>query len=68
MKKILTGVLMSAFFFVPSAQAGQEAKPEQPAPRHRFLNLSLYYPVSLNRSKLDTANLSLSLLYGHLGR
>jgi hypothetical protein len=27
----------------------------------------LFYPVSLNRSKHDTANLSLSLLYGRLG-
>jgi hypothetical protein len=54
-------------FLVPSAPAGQEAKPKQPAPRHRVLNLSLFYPVSMNRSKLDTANLSLSLLYGHLG-
>jgi hypothetical protein len=67
MRKILIGLLIIGLFLVPSAQAGQGAKPEQPAPRHRFLNLSLYYPVSLNRSKLDTANLNLSLLYGHLG-
>jgi len=67
MRKMPSVVLISMLFLVPSAQAGQEAKPEQPAPRHRFLNLSLFYPVSLNRSKLDTANLSLSLLYGHLG-
>jgi hypothetical protein len=67
MQKKLIGVLIIGLFLVPSARAGQEAKSEQPAPRHRFFNLSLYYPVSLNRSKLDTANLSLSLLYGHLG-
>ena len=67
MRKISSVVLISMIFLVPSARAGQEAKPEQPAPRHRFLNLSLFYPVSMNRSKLDTANLSLSLLYGHLG-
>jgi len=67
MRKILIGLLIIGLFLVPSAQAGQEAKPEQPAPRHRVLNLSLFYPVSMNRSKLDTANVSLSLLYGHLG-
>jgi len=64
---MLSVVLISMLFLVPSAQAGQETKPEQPAPRHRFLNLSLFYPVSLNRSKLDTVNLNLSLLYGHVG-
>lgn len=67
MRKMWIGVLIIGLFLVPSAWAGQEAKPEQPAPRHRVLNLSLFYPVSLNRSKLDTANVSLSLLYGHLG-
>jgi len=67
MRKMLSGILISVLSLIPSARAGQEAKPEQPAPRHRFLNLSLYYPVSLNRSKLDTVNLNLSLLYGHVG-
>jgi hypothetical protein len=68
---MMAGVLISALFFNPFARAGQEAQKEteaeQPAPQHRVLNLSLYYPVSMNRSKLDTANISLSLLYGHLG-
>jgi hypothetical protein len=68
MRKMWIAVLIIGLSLVSSTQAGQEAKPEQPAPRHRFLNLSLYYSVSLNRSKLDTANLNLSLLYGHLGR
>jgi hypothetical protein len=67
MRKIGVVVLISFFVFVPAARAGQEAKPEEPAPRHRILNLSLFYPVSLNGSKSDTANLSLSLLYGRLG-
>ncbi len=67
MRKIRVGVLISFFLFVPAARAGQEAKPDEPAPRHRVLNLSLFYPVSLNSSKHDTANFSLSLLYGRLG-
>ncbi len=67
MRKILIGVLIIGLFLAPPARAGQKAKPEEPAARHRVLNLSLFYPVSINRSKLDTANISLSLLYGHLG-
>lgn len=67
MRKIWIGALIASFFIVPSARAGQEKKTEEPAPRHRFLNLSLFYPVSLNRSKHDTANISLSLLYGRQG-
>jgi len=67
MRKIWAGFLISFFFFVPAAPAGQEAKPGEPAPQHRVLNLSLFYPASLNRSKYDTANISLSLLYGRLG-
>jgi opacity protein-like surface antigen len=67
MRKIWIAVLISSFLAVPSARSGQEEKPEEPAPRHRVVNLSLFYPVSLNRSKHDTANISLSLLYGRLG-
>jgi hypothetical protein len=66
MRKIISGFLIIGLFVVPRALTGQEAKPEEP-PRHRFLNLSLFYPVSLNRTKKDSANISLSLLYGHLG-
>ncbi|MGB7297185.1 MAG: hypothetical protein WBC70_16510 [Candidatus Aminicenantales bacterium] len=70
MKKIWSGV--PAFFIIlaslafPAGQETEQERPE-PEPRHRFLNLSLFYPVSTNQSKHDTANLSLSLFYGHLG-
>ena len=53
---------------VPRIRAGQEAKETEPFERrHRAVNLSLFYPVSLNKSKQDTANVGLSLVYGHLG-
>src|SRR4030066_142071 len=67
MRKVSTGFLMLVFLLAPAVRAGQEAKPDEPPPRHRVLNLSLFYPVSMNRMKQDTANISLSLLYGHLG-
>src|SRR4030042_5984782 len=67
MRNVSTGVVMLFFFLAPAAQAGQEAKPDEPPPRHRVVNLSLFYPVSMNRTKQDTANINLSLLYGHLG-
>lgn len=67
MRKASIWTVTAALSLILTALAGQEAKPEQPAPRHRVLNLSLFYPVSLNRSKLDTVNLNLSLLYGHVG-
>jgi hypothetical protein len=67
MRKTWIQLILSFSLLIPAARAGQEAKPDQPAPRHRVLNLSLFYPVSLNRSKCDTANISLSLLYGRLG-
>ena len=68
-RKIWILFLLASFLIVPFARAGQEEKkkPDEPAPRHRVVNLSLFYPVSLNRSKKDTSNISLSLLYGHQG-
>lgn len=67
MKKRRTAILILALLLVPGARAVQEAKDEPPSPRHRPVNLSLFFPVSTNRSKQDTAKVSLSLLYGHLG-
>jgi len=67
MRKIFSGLLIVGLSFTPLARAGQEEKPVEPPPRHRVLNLSLFYPVSMNQTKKDTANISLSLLYGHLG-
>ncbi|MFZ2053473.1 MAG: hypothetical protein WAU81_04675 [Candidatus Aminicenantales bacterium] len=68
MKKAWSGILAVAFVLISSAAlAGQEVKPEQPAPRHRFVNLSLFYPASTNRSISDSADINLSLFYSRLG-
>jgi hypothetical protein len=70
MKKAWSGVLAAVLVLISSAALiGQEAKPDegQPEPRHRFLNLSFYYPASTNRSLSDSADIQLTLLYGRLG-
>ncbi|MBN1272293.1 MAG: hypothetical protein JXB26_08485 [Candidatus Aminicenantes bacterium] len=35
--------------------------------KHYVFNLSLYYPISLNKTKNDTVNVNLGLLYSHVG-
>jgi hypothetical protein len=37
------------------------------SPRHHVINLSLWYPVSINKTKHDSANINLTLLYGRIG-
>ena len=36
--------------------------------RHYPFNLSLFYPVSINRSQRDSVNINLTLIYGRVGR
>lgn len=36
-------------------------------PRHYPVNLSLWYPLSINRTQHDSANINLTLLYGRMG-
>ena len=36
--------------------------------KHYFFNGSIYYPFSINQNKFDSANINLSLIYGHVGR
>jgi hypothetical protein len=68
MKKALSWIVVAWILVLFSiARAGQETEPEQAKSRHRFLNLSLFYPLSTNSSKLDTADVNLTLLYGRMG-
>ncbi len=70
MKEAWRGILASILILTSTAAlAGQEEQPEQkaPEPRHRFLNLSFYYPVSTTTSLADSAAIQLTLLYGRLG-
>lgn len=67
MKKALSWAMALMLLFTTQALKGQEPESEEPAPRHRVINLSLFYPLSLNNSKHDTADVSLALFYSRLG-
>jgi hypothetical protein len=57
------------FLSVLSLQILAQEKEEEPIllPRHYAVNLSLWYPVSINKTKHDSANINLTLLYGRIG-
>ncbi len=57
---ILTAALFLSVF-VPDLLSEQRG-------RHLFFNLSIYYPFSINKSKNDSTNINLSLIYGHVGQ
>jgi hypothetical protein len=46
---------------------GQVFAQEEEEGKKYSVNLSLWYPVSINKTKHDTVNLNLSLLYGRVG-
>jgi hypothetical protein len=52
--------------FISFAWAEEKAK--EPPGKHHLFNFSIYYPLSINKSKNDSVNLNLSLVYGHVGR
>jgi hypothetical protein len=47
--------------------AQEEGQDLSYTPRHYPVNLSLWYPVSINQTPHDSANLNFSLLYGRMG-
>lgn len=65
---ILILLFLSPISFYLQAQ-DQDKKDEETiqSPRHYTLNLALWYPTSINRTKHDTADISLTLFYGRLG-
>ncbi len=66
MKKIVTTVL-ACLLLLSIPISAQEKEREEQQGVHRFINLSLFYPVSLNQSPYDHVNLNLSLIYGRVG-
>ncbi|MFC2158523.1 LA_2272 family surface repeat-containing protein [Acidobacteriota bacterium] len=71
-KKLQISIILLALPFIClSVLAGvQEDEWEDEAAvegKHYLVNLSLYYPISINQSKHDSVNLNLSLIYGRVG-
>jgi len=68
MMKKLAAILLFASCMVMGGRLLAQEDDEPLEGRHYFVNLSLYYPISINRSPYDGANLNLSLVYGKVGR
>jgi hypothetical protein len=64
---ILFMTLLSVSNLILFAQEEGEEEKSAYSPRHYPVNLSLWYPVSINRSLDDSANLNFTLLYGRIG-
>ncbi len=64
---ILILLFFSSITFHLQAQEQENEEEIALSPRHYVLNLALWYPVSINRNRHDTADISLSLFYGRLG-
>ncbi len=65
----IIAILSLALLGVSSLQLSAQEEEAEPSlsPRHYPVNLSLWYPVSINRSPHDSANLNFTLLYGRIG-
>ncbi len=68
MLKISRAMLCVVLFAVMGIQGWAQGQDVPDEGRHYFVNLSLYYPISINRSPYDSANFNLSLIYGRVGR
>jgi hypothetical protein len=62
-------ILSLTLLCVSNLQLSAQEEEEKPSfsPRHYPVNLSLWYPVSINRTQYDSANLNFTLLYGRMG-
>ncbi len=68
-KKILTLFMIISLLGITANSFAQEEDEEieEIKGKHYVVNLSLYYPISLNKTKNDSVNLNLGLLYSHVG-
>ncbi len=69
MKRVAIVLLIMFAFLINQGQVfAQEDKEEEKEEGKKYtVNLSLWHPVSINKTKHDTVNLNLSLLYGRVG-
>lgn len=59
--------ILSLHFGLAQEESEEQPQKKEPKSRHYFLNASIFYPLSINKTKNDTANINLSLFYGHIG-
>jgi len=64
---LLVVLMMFALSLPVLAQEGEEEEDVQEIGRKYVVNLSLYYPISINQSKHDEVNINLGLVYSHVG-
>jgi len=60
-------MILLIFGFGELIGAQEDEDSERVNGKHYYVNLSLYYPVSLNKTEYDSVNLNLSLVYGKVG-
>ncbi len=65
MKKFIALLIVLGTLFVSAEEAEKSYDTKK---EHYSFNLSVFHPLSLNKSKDDTANINLSLIYGHVGQ
>ncbi|MGB6340604.1 MAG: hypothetical protein WBF32_12605 [Candidatus Aminicenantaceae bacterium] len=67
MKRIaIVLIIMFAFLIIQGQVFAQEDEEEEEGKKYA-VNLSLWYPVSINKTKHDTVNLNLTLIYSRVG-
>jgi len=59
-------IIMFTFLIIQGQVFAQEDEEDEEGKKYA-VNLSLWYPVSINKTKHDTVNLNLTLLYGRVG-
>ena len=67
MKRTIKSFLLILVFLCLGVHSLAQENDEKSTGKQYFLNLSLYYPVSLNKTKHDRVNLNLTLLSSRVG-
>ncbi len=64
---LLVVLMMFAMNLPTLAQESEEDEEAPEVGKKYVVNLSLYYPISINQSKHDEVNINLGLVYSHVG-
>jgi hypothetical protein len=64
---VIVITILSLHFGLAQEKPEEQSQKKGPKSHHYFLNASIFYPLSINKTKDDSANINLSLFYGHIG-